>query len=324
MQDQTKATPKKTSVDLEAEFKASNIQELLDQLDRDLIGLIPVKTRIRETAALLLVDRLRKSMGLTASAADSDGTITKVEFYRDTTLVGTVNAPPFTLQDTNVATATYSYTAKAYDNSGATTTSSTVFVTVGQELALYYIHADHLGTPRAITRPSDNALVWEWKNSEPFGNNLPNPNPSGLGNFEHPHGFPGQYYDKETGTFYNYFRDCYDPLMGRYCQSDPIGLAGGINTYAYVTSNPLSLVDRLGLQSCPGCTPEKLAWIVKCVENAQDSASWRMTGCSYLTPANKIICIASTLMEFYLKRAMCTSRYPECRGQYSFGPKDGT
>ena len=68
MQDQTKATPEKTSVDLEAEFKASNIQELLDQLDRDLIGLIPVKTRIRETAALLLVDRLRKSMGLTAGA----------------------------------------------------------------------------------------------------------------------------------------------------------------------------------------------------------------------------------------------------------------
>ena len=68
MQDQPKDAPEKTSVDLEAEFKASNIQELLDQLDRDLIGLTPVKTRIRETAALLLVDRLRKSMGLMAGA----------------------------------------------------------------------------------------------------------------------------------------------------------------------------------------------------------------------------------------------------------------
>ena len=68
MQDQPEAAPEKTSVDLEAEFKASNIQELLDQLDRDLIGLTPVKTRIRETAALLLVDRLRKSMGLMAGA----------------------------------------------------------------------------------------------------------------------------------------------------------------------------------------------------------------------------------------------------------------
>jgi probable Rubsico expression protein CbbX len=53
-------------VDLEAEFKASNIQEVLDKLDRELIGLKPVKTRIREIAALLLVDRLRKKFELSA------------------------------------------------------------------------------------------------------------------------------------------------------------------------------------------------------------------------------------------------------------------
>ena len=57
-----------TSIDLDAEFQASNIQEVLDKLDRELIGLIPVKTRIRETAALLLVDRVRKQMGLSAEA----------------------------------------------------------------------------------------------------------------------------------------------------------------------------------------------------------------------------------------------------------------
>jgi len=56
------------SVDLDAEFHASNIKEVLDKLDRELIGLKPVKTRIRETAALLLVDRVRKKMGLTAGA----------------------------------------------------------------------------------------------------------------------------------------------------------------------------------------------------------------------------------------------------------------
>lgn len=54
------------SVDLEAEFRASNIQEVLDRLDRELIGLKPVKTRIREIAALLLVDRLRKQFELTS------------------------------------------------------------------------------------------------------------------------------------------------------------------------------------------------------------------------------------------------------------------
>ncbi|HEY7987371.1 MAG TPA: CbbX protein [Methylophilaceae bacterium] len=56
------------SVDLEAEFQASNIQEVLDKLDRELIGLKPVKTRIREIAALLLVDRLRKQFALTSES----------------------------------------------------------------------------------------------------------------------------------------------------------------------------------------------------------------------------------------------------------------
>jgi hypothetical protein len=50
------AGPVDDVVDLEAEFKASNIQEVLDKLDRELIGLKPIKTRIREIAALLLVD----------------------------------------------------------------------------------------------------------------------------------------------------------------------------------------------------------------------------------------------------------------------------
>ena len=58
--------PDDTPVDLEAEFKASNVQEVLDRLDRDLIGLTPVKTRIRETAALLLVDRVRKQLHLSS------------------------------------------------------------------------------------------------------------------------------------------------------------------------------------------------------------------------------------------------------------------
>lgn len=47
-----------------------------------------------------------------------------------------------------------------------------------------------------------------------------------------------QYYDKETGLHYNYYRD-YDPASGRYVESDPIGLEGGINTYAYALNNPL-------------------------------------------------------------------------------------
>ncbi|MEQ1741044.1 MAG: CbbX protein [Candidatus Nitrotoga sp.] len=58
--------PDDTPVDLDAEFRNSNIQEVLAKLDRELIGLSPVKTRIRETAALLLVDRVRKKLNLSA------------------------------------------------------------------------------------------------------------------------------------------------------------------------------------------------------------------------------------------------------------------
>jgi RHS repeat-associated protein len=59
--------------------------------------------------------------------------------------------------------------------------------------------------------------------------------------------FPGQYYDVETGTNYNYFRD-YDPATGRYVESDPIGLAGGsASTYTYVGEDPIFSIDPLGL-----------------------------------------------------------------------------
>ena len=116
---------------------------------------------------------------------------------------------------------------------------------------VYYVLADHLGSPRAVVRPSDNQFMWRWDNTDPFGANVANENPAGQGSFKYALRFPGQYYDAETGTHYNYFRD-YDPAIGRYEQSDPIGLRGGINSYVY-TSKPISEIDILGLMGrAPG------------------------------------------------------------------------
>ncbi len=129
-----------------------------------------------------------------------------------------------------------------------------------------------MGSPRAITRPSDNATVWKWENTDPFGANLPNENPSGFGQFVYNNRFPGQQYDAETGTNYNYYRD-YDPATGRYIESDPIGLEGGINTFAYVGGNPLSNVDPDGLDY----------WI----EGAAESEQKCTQGCGF----HKSVCV---------------------------------
>jgi RHS repeat-associated protein len=89
--------------------------------------------------------------------------------------------------------------------------------------------------------------VWRWEQQEPFGNNVPHENPSGLGTFDLPLRLPGQYFDKETNLHYNYYRD-YDSSIGRYEESDPIGLRGGLNTYAYVGGDPLNSIDPSGLR----------------------------------------------------------------------------
>jgi len=102
----------------------------------------------------------------------------------------------------------------------------------------------HLDTPRTITDTSGN-VVWQYDNTDPFGNNVPNENPSNLGQFNFNLRFPGQYFDRETGLNYNRFRD-YDASTGRYIESDPIGLDGGLNTYAYVAGNPLISSDPTG------------------------------------------------------------------------------
>lgn len=114
-----------------------------------------------------------------------------------------------------------------YDAAGSVT-DSTVF----------YLHADHLNTPRLATDESGQEL-WRWS-SDAFGEG------AATGALTVNLRFPGQYYDSESGLHYNYFRD-YDPQTGRYVESDPIGLKGGLNTFAYVMGNPAMFIDSKGL-----------------------------------------------------------------------------
>jgi RHS repeat-associated protein len=114
----------------------------------------------------------------------------------------------------------------------------------GTTVAIYYVHTDHLNTPRKVTRPSDNGLMWRW-DPDTFGSLQPNPNPAGLGAFTYNLRFAGQYFMNESQLFTNGFRT-YDPITGRYLESDPIGLGGGINTYGYVGGNPISATDPTG------------------------------------------------------------------------------
>ncbi|WP_431096580.1 Ig-like domain repeat protein [Polaromonas aquatica] len=114
-------------------------------------------------------------------------------------------------------------------------------------VSLYNVWTDQIGAPRVITRNTDEAMVWRWDMAEPFGATAPDQNPAGLGTFTYNQRLPGQVFDQESGLFQNWHRE-YNPWLGRYMQSDPIGLDGGINTFAYVEANPLQAVDPKGLQ----------------------------------------------------------------------------
>lgn len=158
-----------------------------------------------------------------------------------------------------------------YDGTGAAEQQAVWFgefpvglaVGSGGGQSLMYVQPDRLGTPRAVVDPGRNTAIWAWDaKSEAFGNSSPNQDPDLDGQqFAMNMRFLGQRFDPRSETSYNYFRD-YEPLTGRYVQSDPIGLMGGVNTYAYVGSDPVSLTDPFGLEA-PGSFNNgghKLSW----------------------------------------------------------------
>lgn len=129
---------------------------------------------------------------------------------------------------------------------------------------VYFIHSDHLNTPRALTRAQFigapvGTLAWEWPlvgaGSSAFGANAAVQHPDWFGavtrfNLR----FPGQQWDPFSGLNYNYLRT-YEPASGRYLEPDPIGLYGGVGIYVYSANSALSFFDPYGLSPCGSKPP---------------------------------------------------------------------
>lgn len=115
---------------------------------------------------------------------------------------------------------------------------------------VHFVHTDHLGTPRKVIEPVRNVVVWEWPFlANAFGESAAIQDPDGDdAQFSMGARFPGQYFDAESGLHYNYFRD-YEPGTGRYVESDPIGLRGGLSTFGYVRGNAYRWIDPSGRSS---------------------------------------------------------------------------
>src|SRR5690606_33996940 len=113
-------------------------------------------------------------------------------------------------------------------------------------------------TPHVVT-DENQQVVWQ-ADYEPFGEVTET-----ISTVEMPLRYPGQFGDEETGLSYNYYRS-YDVGTGRYTQSDPIGLLGGLNTYAYANLDPVNRFDAFGLQSeCNECEQTLLDCVANCI-----------------------------------------------------------
>ncbi len=110
-----------------------------------------------------------------------------------------------------------------------------------EEGGVHFFVNDHLMPPQMAVN-HDNVVTWQAEYTS-FGKT-----DISVEQFVNNHRFPGQYYDAESGLYYNWNR-YYDSNTGRYFTSDPIGLGGGLNTFGYVNGNPLIYADPNGL--CP-------------------------------------------------------------------------
>jgi RHS repeat-associated protein len=103
---------------------------------------------------------------------------------------------------------------------------------------LHFVKSDHIGRPYEA-RGTDGSVTWRAV-GKAFDRAVTFDSIGGLNI-----GFPGQYFDSESGDWYNVHR-YYDPTLGRYTQPDPTGMSDGLNRYSYVGANPVSRIDPDG------------------------------------------------------------------------------
>ncbi len=159
----------------------------------------------------------------------------------------------------------------------------------GQRLAtmvngtIYYVHTNQLDAPIALTDETG-TLKWQ-AHYTPFGKAMVDIN--NLTTASQNQRFPGQYFDSETGMHYNYFRD-YDAEIGRYLESDPIGLNGGMSTFGYANQNPIMNTDANGLCGGACVIPAVGLWTYRAYR------AWRVAQAAYRGAQIVVPVVAST------------------------------
>ena len=187
--------------------------------------LIEVKDASNNTIAKYTYDPFGRRIKKTVSPAGGGSGVETYYLYSDEGLIGEYDSAGTEIK-------TYGY------KPNSTWSTDPIFMKQGTNY--YFYHNDHLGTPQKMTNLSG-AIVWQ-ASYDAFGKATVDAASSITNNLR----FPGQYFDAETGLHSNWHR-YYDPGVGRYVTTDPIGLDGGINFFAYVANNPMNSIDPLGL-----------------------------------------------------------------------------